>query len=238
MKKHFILIMMLSILVIAAGCGAKKKFEPSPIQEGVDTCAVCKMMIADDHNATQIILNNGKAYKFDDIGDLFVWLGNNKDEDINVTYVRDFHTKEWIELEDAFYIYDESFKTPMSFGVYSFKQKAEAEAYIKEQGTGVLMTASELNNHSWKSTMSHDGHDHGDHSHGDEHDEEQGDLSHGDEHGEHSNDDSEHDAMHDGHNNSEHDKEQGEHSNDDSEHDAMHDGHNNSEHDKEQGEHK
>lgn len=180
MKKPFVLILMLSLIVAAAaGCGAKKKFEPSPIQEGVDTCAVCKMMITDDHNATQIILNNGKAYKFDDIGDLFVWLDDNKDADINVKYVRDYHTKEWIELEDAFYTYDEDFKTPMSFGVYSFKNKSEAEAYIKEQGKGVLMTATELNNHSWKSTMSHDGHDH----HGEQHDQEQGEHSHSDEHG-------------------------------------------------------
>jgi len=195
MKKPFVLLLLLSIIVAAAaGCGAKKKFEPSPIQEGVDTCAVCKMMIADDHNATQIILNNGKAYKFDDIGDLFVWLGNNKEEDINVKYVRDFHTKEWVELEDAFYAYDESFKTPMSFGVYSFKNKAEAEAYIKEQGKGVLMTAAELNNHDWESTMSHDGHDHhgeqggheghaqDEHSDAEDHGQEQGEHSHNDEH--------------------------------------------------------
>lgn len=170
MKKTFVLMLIMSVIVAAAaGCGTKKKFEPSPIQEGVDTCAVCKMMIADDHNATQIILNSGKVYKFDDIGDMYVWLNDNKNADINVKYVRDFHTKEWIELEDSFFTYDESYPTPMSFGVYSFKNKKEAEDYVKERGTGLVMTAEELNKHSWKSTMNHDGHNHHD-EHDKEHD--------------------------------------------------------------------
>src|SRR5690606_743142 len=132
-----------------------EKFKPEPINEAVDICEVCSMTVADNEHATQLILNNGRSLKFDDLGDLFVWRDRNGLDDVNVQYVRDFHTSEWIELADATFAYDETFKTPMGFGVYSFKEKAEAEAYVSEHGVGVLMTAEELESHNWASTMGH-----------------------------------------------------------------------------------
>ncbi len=190
LQKWLIALCIAALAISATACGSsKKKFEPSPIQEGVDVCAVCKMTITDDQHATQIILNSGKSLKFDDIGDLHVWLDKNNQDDINVIYVRDFNTKEWIELEDSFYLYDESFKTPMGFGVYSFKTKADAEKYSSEHGAGKLMNAEELKKHEWKSMMSHDDHDHGEHGGHEEHGEHDTD-----EHGEHDKHDHESEA--------------------------------------------
>lgn len=187
--KRIFILAVASMLILAAGCGRSEsgKPKPVPINEGVDKCEVCNMLISDDQHATQIILKDGRALKFDDIGDLFAWTEKNGTDDVSVRYVRDYHTKEWIELEAAHFVYDPSFKTPMGYGVYSFKEKADAETFIEEQQTGTLMTAADLENHSWESGHGHgDGHDHGDgheheghdHEHEDGHDHEDGE--HGD----------------------------------------------------------
>ncbi|MFD0870615.1 nitrous oxide reductase accessory protein NosL [Paenibacillus residui] len=166
MKKSVFILLSVMVMIMASACGKKEEYTPAAINEGVDRCEVCNMMIADDHNATQIVLKDGRSLKFDDIGDLFVWTKKNGLDQVGQRFVRDYHSKEWLKLEDAYYAYDSTFKTPMAFGVYSFKDKADAEKFIEEQGKGVLMSAADLDSHSWESNMEH-GHDHG-HSEGQE----------------------------------------------------------------------
>lgn len=191
MKKFSLLFMVLVVVaLVLAACGegdnGKKaedansenkesdettelEYEPEPIDPETDVCVVCGMAIADDEHATQIILKNRKPLKFDDIGDMFVWLDENGEDDIGAKFVRDFHTLEWILLENATFVYDEGISTPMGFGVISFKDSEGAEAYIEENGFGKLLSATDLYNHEWEMMMDHghEGHDHGDHSHGD-----------------------------------------------------------------------
>ncbi len=144
-----------SIALVSAlmtGCGGQSA-QPVAINESVDKCDICNMQIADDHNATEIILKDGKALKFDDIGDLFAWIKKNGTEKIDVKFVRDYHSKEWMNLNDATFAYDKEFKTPMAYGVYSFKDKQSAEAFVKEQGKGQILTAEQLNSHNWEMNM-------------------------------------------------------------------------------------
>ncbi|WP_232697691.1 nitrous oxide reductase accessory protein NosL [Brevibacillus daliensis] len=159
MKKHkgMLLTSLLLTMALVTGCGSKE-VQPVAIQEGVDKCAVCNMQVSDDHNATQIITKDGKSLKFDDIGDLFVWTKEHGTENVEVQFVRDYHSKEWMYLDQATFAYDKDFKTPMSYGVYSFKDKESAEAFVKEQGKGKVMTQADLTSHSWernKSEMHH-----------------------------------------------------------------------------------
>lgn len=187
-NRKWIAVLFVVVLGLLTACGSKKDVHPpEPIQEGVDRCEVCKMMIADDRHATQLLLNDGRSLKFDDIGDMALWVKNNGLENVNVRYVRDYHTEEWIQIEQAFFAYDEQFHTPMAYGVLSFKSKEDAEQYVRDQGTGVVMTYEQLENHTWtqnKEMMDHhhdhDGHDHEGHGHdhdGHEHD------GHDDDHG-------------------------------------------------------
>ncbi|GIP34401.1 nitrous oxide reductase accessory protein NosL [Paenibacillus sp. J2TS4] len=198
MKKMMLLILSSLVVLVAAGCGKKEDYKPVAINEGVDRCEVCNMLIEDDHNATQLILKDGKPLKFDDLGDLFVWTKEHGLDEVGQRFVRDYHSLEWLKLEEAYYVYDKTFQTPMAFGVYSFKDKASAEKFIEEQGKGTLMSASELDSHSWEPNMDmmkghghdHEGHGNGqsegseeshgsDNSHGDGHKDGLGD-SHGD----------------------------------------------------------
>lgn len=141
-----------------------REYEPEDIDPDTDVCEVCGMAIEDDQFATQIILEDDQVLKFDDLGDLYVWLDENEEENIGAKFVRDFDTEEWLKLEDATYVYDEDIDTPMGFGVISFEEKEDAEAYI-EENDGELMNADDLDDHDWED------HDH-DHDHGENDDNE------------------------------------------------------------------
>lgn len=140
------------------------EYEPEEIDPDTDVCEVCGMSIKDDEYATEIILENDKALKFDDLGDLYVWLDENEEEEVGAKFVRDFNTKDWVQLEDATFVYDEEISTPMGFGVISFKKTEDAEEYIDDNDFGDLLTAEDLDNHEWDADNDHEGHD--DHGHG------------------------------------------------------------------------
>src|SRR5699024_4341769 len=136
-------------------------YEPEEVNPDTDVCDVCAMAVADDQYATQIVLENEKALKFDDLGCLYKWIEENGKDDIGAAFVRDFDTEEWILLEDATYVFDEEIETPMAYGIISFENAEDAESYIDENGFGDLLTAEDLDGHKWEMMK----HDHGDEDH-------------------------------------------------------------------------
>jgi len=184
MKKYSLLFAVLALFtLILAACGddganevedaetedvesnkdTDLAYDPGDIDPDTDVCEICGMAIADDQHATQIVLKNERVLKFDDLGDLYVWLDENGDDDVGAKFVRDFDSKEWIQLEDATFVYDEDIATPMGFGVISFENSEDAEQYIEENGLGELLSATDLDDHEWE-MMDHDGDDdHSDH---------------------------------------------------------------------------
>lgn len=157
MNKWIKLISLSLLLFVLAACG-QNSYSPVEINEAVHTCEICNMQVANDRHATQIITKEGRALTFDDLGCLYEWKEQNGTDTIGEQYVRDYHSLEWIKLADASYVYDESFSTPMAYGIYSFKDKSEAEKFINEQATGQLMSATDLDHHTWKG---HNGDHHG-----------------------------------------------------------------------------
>lgn len=154
-------------------------YQPEAINPQTDICEICAMAVADDQHATQIILKNERALKFDDLGCLFAWIEENGEEDVGAKFVRDFNTNEWILLEEATYVFAEQIETPMAYGIISFKNEEDAQKYIEEQGYGQLLTAADLYDHKWE-MMDHDHHHDQGHHHdpGHEHDQ-QHDQNHG-----------------------------------------------------------
>jgi len=145
--KHLAILLVLTMLLAACG---KDKYEPKAVNPEIDRCATCNMAVGDDPFATQVVTKEGQSFKFDDVGCMHEWIMENGKEVIGAAYVRDYHTKSWVLYEQAYYVYDASFKTPMAYGIVSFKNESEAKAFIEEQGKGKLMTASELDSHTWE----------------------------------------------------------------------------------------
>lgn len=135
--------------LVMSGCGAQK-YEARPINEAVDICAVCNMQVKDDAFATQLTMADGKNYKFDDIGCMEQWEREHEKEKLGMDFVRDYNDKTWIERDKATYVHDASIRTPMAYGVISFKDKTSAEEFVAKEGAGKIMSASELENHDWK----------------------------------------------------------------------------------------
>lgn len=114
------------------GCG-QKGHEPVAINPQVDTCAECKMAVGDDSFAAELIQEDGTPHKFDDVGCLLTFVKSEGDAVKNSDrYVRDLKTKEWIRMDQAFYVANSGITTPMNYNIVSFKNKADAEGFIKE----------------------------------------------------------------------------------------------------------
>ena len=137
-------------LSLALGACSSASAEPFEIKWGETECEVCKMKIMDKQFAAEAIMENEKGYAFDDIGCLMRdWSPEQKEEDIAAMYVKDFNTKNWVELDEAMFVYDKESKTPMAYNILSFAKEADAEAYIEENG-GDMMDFEQLKDHSWE----------------------------------------------------------------------------------------
>lgn len=159
---HTVLIPIILCAWVLSACG-KQEYKPVAVHEHTDRCAICNMSVTDDPHATQIIKKDGQPLLFDDLGCLYEWISQNGRDEIGVAFVRDYHTKEWIKLEDAYYVYDPSIRTPMAYGVISFSDKNAAQDFIDQEAkSGMLMDAAQLDNHKWERGGSgHHGHDDG-----------------------------------------------------------------------------
>lgn len=162
MKKVLAVLMIMFVVAALVGCG-QKKYAAQAINEDVDVCAVCNMQVKDGAYATQIVTKNGRSIKFDDIGCMNKWKTENGMDQIGMEYVRDYNDKSWVEYEKASYVYDPSIRTPMAYGIVSFKNKKSAESYMKDQGVGALLSADDLEKHTWEQSMDMHGMDNHEH---------------------------------------------------------------------------
>lgn len=151
MKLKKLIVIGLLLLILSA-CGKNQSYKPEKINPEIDVCEVCNMSIAAELFATQMLMKDGDIYKFDDIGCMIEMIetdGSIEKNHIAKKYVRDVETGEWVELEDAYYVYHEDIWTPMAYGVVSFATKGRAEAFIDEQTIGELLNYEQLKEHRW-----------------------------------------------------------------------------------------
>jgi len=136
------------LLLFITGCGLKE-IKPRAIDEKNDKCVQCHMSVVDDQFATQLTLENGKTYTFDDIGCMVKWTRENKAENVAAQFVRDYESKEWILLENATYVYDQEIKTPMAYNVISFSDEQKAKDFAARMDADVI-ASSKLYDHQWE----------------------------------------------------------------------------------------
>lgn len=142
-----IVLMAIVLLLSLSGCG-NNNYKPVPINEQTDKCPICNMQVKNNQFSTEIILENGRPIEFDDIGHMFEWMKENKDQKIANSYVRDYYTKSWIDLKKATYVYNIKVRTPMAYNVISFTKYNDAKKFVAQNG-GKLLTYADLTRHSW-----------------------------------------------------------------------------------------
>ncbi len=115
----------LLLLFLIVGC-EKKDFTKTPpkLHWDRDMCERCKMAISDRKFGVEAVGEDGKVYKFDDIGCLILW---QKLEAPKVKFkkiwVKEVKTGEWIDGKEACYV--KNYITPMGYGYGAKKEKGE-----------------------------------------------------------------------------------------------------------------
>ena len=123
-----------ALSVLAAGalaaCGKKKQKADGPVEvEPGDTCARCGMHIADMRHVGEII-GTEEVWKFDDVGELFVYYQEQglKDGDVQAVYVKGYDTGKWIEAGSAGYVIAPDVETPMATHVLALGKEDKEDS--------------------------------------------------------------------------------------------------------------
>ncbi len=120
------LSMMLLCLV---GCGASGVRPVDIFPE--DNCAQCRMAISDEKFASEIVSDEGEAFKFDDLGCMLKFRTKRNDVKIAGIFLKDYESKEWIPYERAAII-ESDVDTPMGSGKIAFASSEKANAFQKQ----------------------------------------------------------------------------------------------------------
>lgn len=127
------------ILLLVASCGNDDRKGPVDIHYGQDICERCKMIISEEKFSSQVIMDNGEVYNFDDIGGMIRYMSDNgiSSGEIKI-YVKDFNTGKWLGSEEAVYVVTDGINTPMMFGVIAVSDKESANRMVAEHGGRVF----------------------------------------------------------------------------------------------------
>ncbi len=139
MIKHYLRnFLSLSILVmLLASCGKAGIILPQAIDEEVDICEACTMMVQDNQFSAQIVSPSGQIFKFDDIGCMAMYINDNLP--VGQPYVRDFYSSEWVEVEKASFVYTDEVETPMNYGFLAFTDKTNSDKFLTESSGEDMM---------------------------------------------------------------------------------------------------
>jgi len=120
---HWIII---SLLVVGCGSSEIKPVDIFP----EDNCAQCRMAVSDERFASEIINEDGEAFKFDDLGCMLKFRAKQNDVKIAGIFLKDYETKEWIPYERATLI-ETDVETPMGSGKLAFADSIRAREFQK-----------------------------------------------------------------------------------------------------------
>lgn len=131
MRSLTYLMLFGTLVLLLAACSQ----EPVEIHYGSDECAYCKMMITNDHFATQLITEKGKSYTFDSIECLAALQNEHADElEGAKMWVSDYNQPgHWLDARKAQYVESEVIKSPMGRSLLALPSAQEAEEMIREK---------------------------------------------------------------------------------------------------------
>jgi copper chaperone NosL len=140
---RFIFVFALFLLLAACGAPSVDPNVPPQIVYGEDVCAHCGMIISDERFASSIVVEKSpNVYEhliFDDIGDMFAYVQEAGAGIQIVTYfVHDFHSREWLDARQAYFVKAPAATTPMGSGFAAFAGEMEAEAQAQAWQASVL----------------------------------------------------------------------------------------------------
>ncbi len=138
MNRLFLIFLLSSFL---GGCNPK----PRPITFGTDVCAHCLMTIVDHPFAAEVVNTKGKAFKFDAIECMVMYLYEHSDKNFPLKLVVDYNEgRGWLGADTCFYLVSENLPSPMGGNLSAYKNKSSAEKMQSER-EGTVYNWEELN---------------------------------------------------------------------------------------------
>lgn len=95
-------------------------------------CTESRLPIVDLFNSAQAILPNGDTYFFNDIGNVLLWLGRQKNQNEVVVWVYAQDTARYVLAKDAWYSRVEITPMGYGFGAYEYHLYGTADYYFNE----------------------------------------------------------------------------------------------------------
>lgn len=134
MNKHlWVFLFIAATVLLLTACQAKNEgAQPPEIRYGQDICDSCGMQIDEARFAAATLLNKGEYRRFDDIHEMIVYHMDHPEEQVQVWFVHDYKSEEWIDGQDATFVRSQAIMTPMGGGIVAFADQAEAEAFAAE----------------------------------------------------------------------------------------------------------
>ncbi len=116
--------------------------KPEAINYGQDQCHYCKMSLADEKYATEVVTAKGKIYKYDDVSCMVKHINELEQQGTKLAYtiVNNFDKPaEFLNVEDAIFISSENFTSPMGGNTAAFRsaEKAADPNYTISNWSGV-----------------------------------------------------------------------------------------------------
>lgn len=138
----FALLTLAASYTAMAG-GAKEK--PGPVAIPAECyCTECGMQFRPDSLfASELILKDGKAVFFCDLGDMMLYIESKGMAKAAAVYVKDYISGSWTDGRNAFYLTEAKVRTPMAYGILAFKDRKAAEKFRASSGGGDIFTFDE-----------------------------------------------------------------------------------------------
>lgn len=119
-------IVALALLFSSVACSGRT--EPATLDPHVDACGSCRMVVADQRFASQIVAPNQDPRFFDDFGCLQRYLAQHPSSAGEVIFVADHRTGEWIAADAAVYSRADALAAPMGSHVVAHASIASKQA--------------------------------------------------------------------------------------------------------------
>ena len=133
------LLIATAVALLAAACGTADAAGPPDIQYGRDLCIQCGMIIDDPRFAAAYRTADGTEKKFDDVGDMLVYMrATGDDPQREAVWVHDFETEAWVLASDAHFVPTRSVVSPMGHSILAFAEADRATAFAVDVGGEVI----------------------------------------------------------------------------------------------------
>ncbi len=156
-KSKFAVLALLIATISISSCGNSS---PISIDYNKDVCESCKMSISESHFASELITSKGRVYKFDDLACMLLFQKEHSDLTFKASYAADFlQNNNLIDVNTAFFVKHESYKSPMGGNIAAFSSEQEAEKQAQTLQTAIL-TWSDLSKEATMSGQTNEQHVH------------------------------------------------------------------------------